>query len=64
MRLVDEGTLDTVFECDRCRERLRYSEADRNDDGPTPGAYARAEEDHRDECPGPWGPPTIEIPRP
>lgn len=55
MMLVDDGTMDTVFECDKCGQRVRYSnEATapyRDADGDMSDlGYECAEEDHADEC--------------
>lgn len=33
IQLCDDGTMDTVFQCKNCGEEIRYSEADRDEDG-------------------------------
>ena len=33
LRLIDEGTLDTVFRCDRCRVSFRFSDFPRDENG-------------------------------
>lgn len=51
--LVDDGTLDTIFECEECSEQIRYSDFERDDYGPTEEATEEAEADHAAECEGP-----------
>ena len=51
--LVDDGTLDTVFECEECSEQIRYSDFQRDDDGPLAEAMDDADADHAAECEGP-----------
>lgn len=47
--LVDDGTLDTVFECTVCKRWERFSEVERDDDGvPTEDAFEEADNAH--EC--------------
>ena len=52
LALTDDGTLDTVLLCSECGEFLRYSEIERDENGPTEAALAEAEEQHADECGG------------
>lgn len=48
--LIDDGTLDTVFECSECGAEMRFSNAPRTPDGePEPGFVAEMEAFHDDE---------------
>lgn len=53
--LVDDGTLDTVFECEICSEQIRYSEFARDmvDGSPLAEAMDDADAEHAAECEGP-----------
>lgn len=53
LSVVDDGTMDTVFECEHCRKEIRYSEIERDDYGITEEAFSQAEKDHEEECEGP-----------
>jgi hypothetical protein len=54
LTLLDDGTLDTLFQCAECRKRIRYSEFDRDTEGrPDADAMDKAESDHAEECEGP-----------
>lgn len=51
--LVDDGTMDTVFQCSQCGETLRYSgdAFERSEDGSLEdGAEGMVWEDHMEEC--------------
>jgi len=53
LTLIDDGTLDTVFECTRCGDRIRYTDFEREPDGrPMDGAITEADSYHFDECEG------------
>ena len=54
--LLDDGTLDTVFMCERCKQELRYSECPREDDGTITNATVKdLEAEHDDWCePAPY----------
>lgn len=58
--LLDDGTMDTVFQCDTCGKEIRYSEVDRDEYGYVlESEYERVAEEHADsmECDvrdGPW----------
>lgn len=51
LTLLDDGTLDTVFQCDLCGETLRYADISRDEYGDIEEREREAiEEDHADEC--------------
>lgn len=51
MFLVDDGTLDTVFECEKCSHQERYSEIERDCYGDvTPEEMTRVEKEHAENC--------------
>lgn len=53
LTLLDDGTLDTVFECSKCGEDIRFSgeSIERDEDGyMTDDGLAYAEESHAEDC--------------
>lgn len=51
--LIDDGTMDTVFECSDCGRELRYSfeGIERTEDGDlAEGELERVSEEHAEEC--------------
>lgn len=49
IQLGDDGTMDTVFYCEKCSEEIRYSDVDRDDDGyVTDEFFEQVADDH--EC--------------
>lgn len=55
LNLVDDGTLDTVFECEACGEHLRWNSDEitrEADGGPDAKSIRRCTREHDDECEG------------
>jgi len=51
--LLDDGTMDTVFQCDICGRELRYSEVERDECGDVlESELERISEEHAEECDG------------
>ena len=46
LRLIDDGTLDTVVRCSKCGTIERFSDVERNDDGDITENLSK-----RHECP-------------
>lgn len=54
LQLIDDGTLDTVFFCDACGGRERFSDVERDSDGyVTEEEISRLTAEHAEECDGP-----------
>ena len=51
LRLIDDGTLDTVFECQECGCTCRFYSVERTPEGEiTSDGYTYARECHVEEC--------------
>jgi hypothetical protein len=54
LTLCDDGTMDTVFQCEHCSSELRYSDVERDSEGYIPEEeISRLSAEHADECEGP-----------
>jgi hypothetical protein len=53
LTLVDDGTMDTVFECSECERHIRFLDFPRDwDGGPMLDAIDDATAEHEEECEG------------